>query len=79
MNILMFIVGLVILVGVLKILTFPLRLIGKFVINSIIGMIALVVLAKIGITLVIAWWSILLVGILGIPGVIIAVMISIFI
>lgn len=76
MNILTFIAAIAILVVVLKILTFPIKLIGKFVINSIIGGVILFILAKIGIFVIVAWWSILLVGILGIPGVVIAVILS---
>lgn len=76
MSILTFIAGLAILVVVLKILTFPIKLIVKFAINSIIGGVVLFLLAKIGISIIIAWWSVLLVGFLGIPGVIIAVILS---
>lgn len=76
MDILIFIAAIAVLIIVLKILTFPIRLIGKFIINSIIGGILLFFLAKIGIVMMITWWSILLTGILGIPGVIIAVILS---
>ena len=76
MSFVTFIIGVAILVVVLKILTFPLKLIFKFVINSIIGGVVLFLLAKIGIFVIVAWWSILLVGVLGVPGVIIAVILS---
>lgn len=72
----MFFIGLAVLIVVLKILTFPLRLIFRFVANSIIGIVILYVLAKIGIFVVVAWWSILLTGFLGIPGAIISVVLS---
>lgn len=76
MNFLIYVVAIVILMVVLKILTFPIKLIGKILVNSIIGGILLYVLAKVGIFMVITWWSLLLTGILGIPGVIIAVILT---
>lgn len=79
MSYLMFIISLFILVTILKILTFPIRIIWKFIVNSIVGGVLLYVLAKIGISMTIAWWSILLTGILGVPGVIISIILSIFI
>ena len=79
MSYLMFVVSLLILIVILKILTFPIRLILKFIVNSMIGGILLYVLAKIGISMTIAWWSILLTGILGVPGVVIYIILSIFI
>jgi len=71
-----FIIGIAILVVVLKLLAFPLKLISKLVINSLIGGIILILLAKIGIFIIVAWWSILLVAILGVPGLIIALILS---
>lgn len=79
MNILYFIAALAVLVIILKILTFPIKLIFKFICNSIIGGIILYILAKIGIFVTITWWSILITGIFGIPGAIIAIIISMFI
>ena len=78
MNYLMYIAAIFILILVLKVLTFPVRLIGKFVINSIIGGIILYFLAKIGIFIVISWWSLLLAGIFGVPGVIFLIVLSMF-
>lgn len=77
MEILMFIVEIAILVAVLKILAFPLKVMFKFIVNSIIGIVILYVVAKMGIFVVIAWWSVLLTGFLGIPGAVISVILSI--
>ncbi len=66
-----------ILMLVLKILTFPIRLMFKILVNSIIGGLILWLLAKVGIFIVMTWWSCLLVGILGVPGVIILIVLSI--
>lgn len=76
MSYLMFIGAIIILVVVLKILTFPIRLICKFIVNSVIGGILLYFLAKVGIFMAITWWSILLTGILGVPGVVLAIILS---
>lgn len=76
MTYLMFIGAIFILVVVLKILTFPIRLICKFIVNSVIGGILLYFLAKVGIFMAITWWSILLTGILGVPGVVLAIILS---
>lgn len=78
MNFLIYLVAIVILMLLLKILTFPIKLIVKILVNSIIGGILLYFLAKIGIFMAITWWSLLLTGILGIPGVVIAVILTMF-
>ena len=79
MGIISFIIGLAILVAILKILTFPIKLIVKFIFNSILGGIVLAIFAFFGIGIVVYWWTILLVGLLGIPGLIIAAIIAMFI
>ena len=76
MNYLWFIVSLFVLVIVLKIISIPIKIICRFIFNSILGGIVLYFLAKFGIFMTITWWSILLTGILGIPGVVIAVILS---
>ncbi len=76
MSYLMFIGAIFVLIVVLKILTFPIRLICKFIVNSVIGGILLYFLAKFGIFMAITWWSILLTGILGVPGVVLAIILS---
>ncbi len=79
MEILGFIIGIGILVTILKILTFPLRLIIKFVINSCIGGIILFICAFFGIVVIVNWWIILLTGLFGVPGLVIGLIISMFI
>lgn len=76
MNFIIFIATILVLLIILKILMFPIKLICRLLINSILGGIVLYFLAKIGIFMVITWWSILLTAILGVPGVIIAVILS---
>ena len=79
MNILSFLVTIAVLIIVLKLLTLPFKLIIKFVINSIIGGIVIAVLSFFGIMVTIKWWTIVLTGLLGVPGVVIALIISMFI
>lgn len=79
MSILSFIIGIGVLIVVLKILTFPIRLIFKFVVNSIIGGIILGICAFFGIVVVLNWWIILLTGVFGVPGLVIGLIISMFI
>lgn len=73
-----YVIVIAILMLILKILTFPIRIMFKILVNSMIGGLILWFLAKVGIFMMITWWSLLLVGILGVPGVIIAVILSIF-
>lgn len=76
MNFIIFIASIIVFLIVMKILLFPIKLICRLLINSILGGIVLYFLAKIGIFMVITWWSILLTAILGVPGVVIAVILS---
>ena len=76
MNYLMYIAAVAVLIVVLKILTLPIKLIGKFVINSVIGGIILYFLAKFGIMVAITWWVLALTGLFGIPGLGIAVLLT---
>ena len=78
MNIISFLITIAVLIIVLKILTFPFKLIMKFVINSIIGGIVIFILSFLGIGIVIKWWTIILTGLLGVPGVVISLFISMF-
>lgn len=79
MEIISFLATIAILIIILKLLTLPFKLIIKFVINSIIGGIVIAVLSFFGIVVAIKWWTIVLTGLLGVPGVVIAVIISLFI
>lgn len=71
MQVLPFIIGIVILFVVLKILSMPMKIIIKFLINAIIGGIVIYVLNLFGVGMTLNWITSLIVGFLGIPGVII--------
>ena len=77
MNIVSFLIGLAIVFIVLKLLALPFKIIIKFIINSVIGGVILFLLGTIGIGIKIYWWTILLTGIFGVPGLICAAIISI--
>lgn len=76
MSIVSFLIGIAVLVLILKILAFPFKIIIKFVINSILGGIFLAVLSIFGIGITITGIMVLLTGLFGIPGLIIAIIIS---
>lgn len=78
-SILSFCIGIVILIVVLKILVLPVKLIVKFVFNSILGGIILLICSFFGIIVNIYWWTIVLVGLLGVPGFFISLLITILI
>lgn len=79
MGIFSFVIGIGILIVVLKILLLPFKLILKFIFNSILGGIILVICGVLGIVIALNWWTILLVGLLGVPGFFIAILITMFI
>ena len=79
MDIISFIIAVVVLIIVLKLLTLPFKLIIKFVINSIIGGIVLMALRFFGINIELNSWTIILTGLLGAPGIVISLIISMFI
>ena len=79
MGIISFLATIAVLIIILKLLTLPFKLIIKFVINSIIGGITIAALSFFGVAIAIKWWTIVLTGLLGVPGVVIAVIISMFI
>ena len=78
--VLAFAIGVILLAIVLKIIAFPVKRIIKLIINAILGGVLLFIInffgASIGFTLNITWWTALIVGILGIPGVIIVAIIQ---
>ena len=78
MSIMSFIFAIIGLIIFLKLIALPFKLI-RFVINSIIGGIILWILAFFGIFVVLNWWTIVLTGLLGVPGLVIAVLITMFI
>lgn len=69
MQFLPYLIGVVVLFVILKILTLPMKLIIKFVINAIIGGVIIYGLSLFGVGIVINWITALIVGILGVPGV----------
>ncbi|MCI8519303.1 MAG: hypothetical protein HFJ51_04355 [Clostridia bacterium] len=66
-----YIIGILVLFIILKILALPMKIIVKFLINAVVGVVVLYVLNLLGVGLVINWITALIVGFLGIPGVII--------
>ena len=70
-----FIIGIGVLFLVLKLLSLPIKLIIKLVINGIVGGVILLGInligASFGFALNVTWVTALIVGILGVPGVII--------
>lgn len=71
-----FIIGIALLIIVLKILTLPLKIIMKFVFNSILGGIVLYICAFFGIFVNIEWWTVVLTGLFGVPGLVCAILIT---
>lgn len=82
MEILSFFIAMVILYIVLKILTVPVKIIIKLLINAFVGGAVLFIInligASFGFTLTINWITSLIVGFLGVPGVIIVILFSVF-
>ena len=76
MGIIGFIIAIGVLVLVLKLISLPFKIIIKFIINSIIGGIFLAVLSMLGIGITITGLMVVLTGLFGIPGMIIAIIIS---
>ena len=64
---------------VLKLLKFSFKTIIKIVINAVIGVAAMFLLNLIpGVNMLIEWWTALITGLFGIPGVIVVLIISFF-
>lgn len=76
MQILSFFIALIVFLGVLKILSFPFKIIFKLFINSLAAGLVLLVLSYFGIIIVLNTGIILLSAILGIPGLIIGIIIT---
>ncbi len=73
-----FLIGIILLVIVLKILTFPLKVVIKFVINSIVGGLVLMIFKFFGLIVTVEKWTILLTGLFGVPGAFIGLLITMF-
>ena len=64
---------------VLKLLKFSFKTIIKIVINAVIGVASMFLLNLIpGVNMPIEWWTALITGLFGIPGVIVVLIISFF-
>lgn len=78
-----FIIAIAVLFIVLKILSLPMKLIIKLVVNGLIGGVVIWLInligASFGFAITLNWITALVVGILGIPGVIILAIIQLFI
>ena len=77
-NLLYFGIALAIMVIVLKLIALPFKLIIKFIINSIIGGAILYIVYALGFISGVATWMIVLAGLLGAPGAVIAIIVSLF-
>lgn len=78
--ILIAIAAVVVLSVVLKLLKFSFKTILKFIINAAIGIGAIFLLNLIpNVAIPITWWTALITGIFGIPGVIVVLIVSFFI
>lgn len=66
-----YIIAVLVVFVVLKILTLPMKIIIKVLINSIIGGVIIFGLSLIGIGITLTWVKAAIVGLLGIPGVVI--------
>lgn len=76
MSILYYLIGLAVLVLILKIISLPFKIIIRFIINSIVGGIVLWVLAFFGIGIAVNTVMIILTGLFGIPGLVIALILT---
>lgn len=72
-GLLSYIIPVIVVIVILKILALPLKLLKTVIINAIVAGLLLLVLSYFGIIVNLAWWGYVLTGLLGIPGLIIAV------
>lgn len=79
MGIIPFIISVAVLIFVLKIIALPFKIIIKFIINSVVAGIILAILAYFGVIVTLNIGTIILVGLLGIPGLIIGLIITMLI
>lgn len=79
MGFLSYIIAVAVLLGILKIMALPFKIIIKFIINSFVAGILLAILAYFGIMVILTPWIIILTGFFGIPGLVVALIISMFI
>ena len=77
MSILAFLIGIAILITILKIIALPFKIIIKFIMNSIVGGLILGICAFFGIGIVVNNMMILLTGLFGVPGLVIALLLTV--
>ena len=77
MSIVSFLIGVLILFVILKLLSMPFKIIWKLIVNSILGFIVIYVLKFFGFDIDIQTYTYVLIGLLGIPGAVISIVISI--
>jgi len=79
-SIISFLIVAAIIIVILKLIALPFKILIKVIINSILGGALLFALSYFGIiTIKLTWWMSVIVGILGIPGAIVVVLLSLFI
>lgn len=71
-----FIIPALVVLLVLKLIALPFKILIKVGINIFLGGLIIFGLSLIGITITLTWWMAAIVGILGIPGAIIAIILS---
>lgn len=75
--ILYYLIALAVMIGILKIIALPFKIAIKFIINSIVGGIVLWICAFFGIGIAVNTAMIILTGLFGIPGLIIALIFTV--
>ncbi len=63
-----YLVGIFLVLIFLKIVAMPMKIIIRFIFNSIVGIALLYLLAYLGLKLLIPWWGYLVIGVAGVPG-----------
>lgn len=78
-SIVTFVIALAIVLIILKILGKSVKFLTSILINSLVGALILYILQMFIPGIVLSWWSALIAGIFGIPGVILVVVLQLFI
>ena len=69
-------IGIAVLLIILKIISVPMKIIKRLLVNSIIGVVILYMLSFFGIKLAISWWGYAIIGLFGVPGLIFVAILS---
>lgn len=75
--ILYYLISLAVMVGILKLIALPFKIAIKFIVNSIVGGIVLWICAFFGIGIAVNTAMIILTGLFGIPGLVIALLFTV--